>query len=240
LPAEARPLPSQPVPLSVSQPVQTASAISSLDVHELFELPQPLSAAAAYLTAHAPGGLKLVGSGGGTGPGGTTFHEDTYAVLAVPRGIYAANLVLTIAPARSGRSLLRADAQVIWYPPRTAAEYIDPASYHLLDITVTQSNPRRTIRGVITSQAAITRLAAALNDSPARPVMRELCLLSAAGYTLTLAVSARTSPAVVISAASSPCMGARIQVGGRAQPPLQDEETVVAIADQLLGITAQP
>ena len=34
----------------------------------------------------------------------------------------------TIAPVSSGGSLVRADAQVIWFPPRTAAEY-DPARY---------------------------------------------------------------------------------------------------------------
>ena len=74
---------------------------------------------------------------------------------------------MTVAPAAAGGSLVRADAQVIWVPARTAAEHIDPARYHALRISVTVYNPRlRTIRRVVTSQAAIRRLADALNRSP--------------------------------------------------------------------------
>jgi hypothetical protein len=96
--------------------------------------------------------------------------EVAYNVRRVPAGVYEAQLVLTIAPTISGGSLMRADAQVVWFPPRAAAEYIDPARYHVLRIAVTILGPRpQTIARAITSQAAITRLAEALNQSRVQP-----------------------------------------------------------------------
>ena len=61
---------------------------------------------------------------------------------------------------------MRADAQVFWIPARTAAEYIDPARYHALQISVTVYNHGCTIRRVVTSQPAIRRLADALTGPP--------------------------------------------------------------------------
>jgi hypothetical protein len=76
--------------------------------------------------------------------------------------------VLTVVPGASGGSLLRADAKLIWFPPRTAAECLIPASYHALTIAVTILNPRlHTLRKVVTSQSVITRLAEALDRAQA-------------------------------------------------------------------------
>jgi hypothetical protein len=58
-----------------------------------------------------------------------------------------------------------------------------------------------------------------------------------ASYRLTLASSRPDLPAVVLSTTRSPCGGASITVGGRTQPPLLAANTVVAIADQVLGVT---
>jgi hypothetical protein len=126
--------------------------------------------------------------------------------------------------------MVRADVQVIWFPPRTAAEHIDPARYHVLAITVT-------LHKVVTSQAAITRLAEALNRSPVRPVQTIGCPLVFAEYRLAFAVSRRARPAVVVMASRWPCEGAQIRVSGRLQPPLEDAGTVVTTADQVLGGT---
>jgi len=129
---------------------------------------------------------------------------------------------------------------VIWSPPRTAAEYIDPAHYHVLVIAVTILNPRlHTIGRVVTSRAAITQLAEALNRSQVQPV-EPFCPSIFATYRLAFAVSLHSRPAVVISASRWPCGGAKISAGGREQPPLQDAGVVVATADRLLGVTPEP
>jgi hypothetical protein len=130
---------------------------------------------------------------------------------------------------------------VIWYPPRSAAEYIDPARYHVLTVSVTIFNPRlHTISKVMTSRAAITELADTLNRSRVEPITFSFCPVIFANYRLGFAVSAHSEPVVVVTATRNPCLGAQITVDGRKQPPLQDEATVVAIADRLLGFTPQP
>jgi hypothetical protein len=241
LPAGARRLPPVPVPRSVSGPGLWAGAFAALDLHQLFELRQPMDAVAAVLTAYVPAGMSQASTGEAAGPGGVTMREVGYTARSVPAGVYAAQLVLTVAPARSGGSLVRADAQVIWFPPRTAAEYIDPARYHVLTITVTIANPRQhTIRKVMTSRAVITRLAEALNRSRAEPVTIANCASIFAAYRLAFAVSRQSRPVVVVSATRSPCGGIQIRVGGRMQPPLQDAGTVAATADRLLGVTPGP
>jgi hypothetical protein len=129
----ARRLPQTPLPPSLTAPAYGyAGGSASLDQYQLSVLAQPVGTAAALLAARVPPGM----GDGGTDGGGTT-QDVSFLARSVPAGIASAQLVLTIAPASSGGSLLRADAQVIWYPPRSAAEYIDPARYHLMSLTVT-------------------------------------------------------------------------------------------------------
>jgi hypothetical protein len=143
-------------------------------------------------------------------------------------------------PSGSG-SLLRADAQVIWYPSRTAAEYIDPGRYHVLAITVTLYDPKlHTVHRVVTSQQVIARLAEALDRSQAEPPLDLNCPLEFATYRLALSVSANLRPAVVVSAARWPCGGTGVTVNGQPQPALADGGAAVALADQALGINPQP
>jgi hypothetical protein len=241
LPAGARRLPPTPVPASVSEPAsQYADGATSLDEHELFAVAQPLDALAAAAAARVPAGLSEDGTGYASGPGGVTMREVDYQPQSVPAGIYSAQLVLTMAPAGSG-SLLRADAQVTWYPPRSSAEYIDPGRFHVLTITVTLFGQRvRTVRKVVTSQALIARLAEALDRSRAEPPVTFSCPLIFATYQLALSVSPDRPPVVVISATRWPCGGSRITVDGKPQPPLADDGAVVAVADQALGFTPQP
>jgi len=218
-----------------------AGAAAALDVHALFELPESMAATAAFLSAHVPTGMSLSVTGQGTGSAGQTTAEVAYAPQSVPAGVYAAQLVLTIAPGGAGGSVLRVDGQVIWYPPRSAAEYIDPARYHVLTVAVTLFNPRlHTISKVTTSPAAIAQLTGALNRSPAEPTRIAFCPLIFASYRLAFAVSVHSAPIVVVTATQNPCLGAQIAVDGRRQPPLQDEAAVVAIANRLLGFTPRP
>ena len=219
---------------------QYAGGATSLDEHELFAFAQSLDALAAAAAARAQAGMSQDGTGYASGPGGVTMRDVGYQPQSVPEGIYSAQLVLTMVPAGSG-SLLRADAQVTWYPSRTGAEYIDPGRYHVLTITVTLYGQRvRTIRKVVTSQALIATLAVALDRSRAEPPVILSCPLIFAAYQLGLSVSPNRPPAVVISATRWPCGGSRITVDSKPQPPLADDGAVVAVADQALGFTPQP
>jgi hypothetical protein len=247
LPPGARRLPPAPGPPLVRRTDLWAGAAASLDLDQLFVLRQPMDAVAAVVVAHAPAGMTWDSTGEMSGaadrlrPVDVTSIEAGYTAWPVPAGIYAAQLVLTLVATRSGGSLVRADAQVIWFPPPAAAEYIDPGRYHVLTITVTTFGPQQhPVHKVVTSQAAIARLARALNSSPVQPVLIANCPMIFADYRLAFAVSRHSRPAVVVSATQNPCEGAQIRAAGRRQPPLEDEGTVVAIADQLLGVTPGP
>jgi hypothetical protein len=187
----------------------------------------------AFLTAHAPAGMSQASTGEQGGPAGVAMEEVGYAARPVPAGIYAAQLVLTVAPVGPGGSLVRADAQVIWFPPRTAAEYIDPARYYVLTIAVMVADSRpHTMHEVVTSQAVITRLAEALNRSQVEPTT-----------IAKLRDDLRDLPAGIRGLPAKPACrrglrdpvavrGLADQRRRRAQPPLEDAGTVVATADR--------
>ena len=197
---------------------------------------------AAALAAKVPARMTLASTGGGGGHAGPTSAEVSYTPRSVPAGVNEAQLVLTVVPSTSGGSLVRADAQVILYPPRTAAEYIDPARYHVLTVTVTIGDATRehTIRKVVTSPAVITRLAGVLDRSQVNPTATISCPISFAGYRLAFAVSPHSVPAVVVTATRWPCEGARVSADGRMQPSLQDDAGVVAAVDRLLDVNPGP
>jgi hypothetical protein len=241
LPAGARRLPATPLPASVSDAFAAPAGPDHLNLHQLFAVARPMNALAAVLAAHVPAGLSLSGTGSGWDRDVETMREVDYAPRSVPASIYSARLVLTVVPATSGRSLLLADAQVIWYPPRTAAEYIDPARYHALTVAVTlYGRSVRTIRRVVTSQAVITRLAEALNRSQAEPPVAFGCPLIFAEYRLALSVSPHTGPVVVITTNEWACGGSGITVDGQAQPPLADLGAVAAIVNRALDLNPRP
>ena len=242
LPAGALRLPLTPAPRSLRQPSLWGLAVASVDLHRLFELRQPMQAVAAALAAKVPAGMTLAGTGGAGGPAGTTTEDVSYALRSVPAGVYMAQLTTTTVPDSSGGSVVRADAQVIWYPPRAAAEYIDPARYQALTVAVTiiGSTRQHTIRKVVTSPAIIRRLAGVLDRSRVDAAMTISCPMIFAEYRLAFAVSPHSVPAVVVTASRWPCEGARVRADGRMQPSLQDAAGVVAAVDRLLDVTPGP
>ena len=240
LPAGTRRLSATPAPPYLSQPAYEAAG-AKVDEHRFFAVAEPPATLSRYLVAHVPDGMTSFGTGQLSGPGQPTELDVSYLARPVPAGIYSAQVVLTMVPDSSGGSLLRADAQVIWYPPRTAAEYVDPARYHVLTMAVTVYGRKvHTIHTIVTSRADIARLAAALNRSPAEPPVAFSCPATFVTYRLALSVSRRSRPVVVIWANSISCGGTAITVDGRAQPALADDGAVAAAADRALGYTPKP
>jgi hypothetical protein len=241
LPPGTRRLPPDPLPPSLRQPAaRYALGPASFDQRQLFALAQPMDAVANFLVAWVPPGLSLASTGQGSSPGGVTMREVSDMVRSLPAGVSAAMLVFTVVPATSGGSLLRADAQVIWYPSRSAAEYIDPARYHVLSITVWIAGRRpHTVHKVVTSQAFIARLAETLDRMPVTPAEEVSCPADFEDYQLSFSVSARSRPAVVVSANESGCGGAPVTVDGRARPALADHGTVAALVRQVVSATPE-
>ncbi len=242
LPAGTRRLPSKPAPPYLSQPAPEPVDSALLDEHRFFAVARPPAALSDYLVAHVPDGMTSLGTSQSSGPGQpTTLGVGYYLARPVPAGIYSAQVDLTMVPDSSGGSLLRADAQVIWYPSRTAAEYVDPTRYHVLTMTVTVDGRKmHTIHRVVTSQADIARLAEALDRSPAEPPVAINCPAIFVTYQLALSVSRHSRPVVMIWTNSIGCGGTAITVDGRPQPGLADDGAVAVAADQALGYTPKP
>ena len=235
LPPGASRLPPEPLSASLREPASGCECPTTyIDVHQVFAGPQPVASVVTALEARAPAGMAVAGYGGGGG-----LQEVDYTVHQVPAGIAGAQVELTVAAGPSGGSLLRADAQVTWYPPRTFAEYIDPAYYHALTIAVTvYGREVHTVHAVVTSQAVIARLAEALDQSQAQPPGGiVVCPAISAIYQLAFSVWGNHRPAVMVSGNQLSCGGTGITVAGKTQPALDDQGTVAVIVDQVLHLT---
>jgi hypothetical protein len=148
------------------------------------------------------------------------FEESVlYQLTRLPAGVSGANLSMAVAPVGNGVSQLRADAEVIWYPPRSAAEHI-PAGMHAVTITATTFLPGRgTVTKTFTSPGVVARLVAMLNGAHASDLGIVPCPLGWATYRLAFATSPRAAPYLV--ATDPGCPGIQVSVAGRAQPSLQ-------------------
>jgi hypothetical protein len=242
LPPGARVLPSVPPPPSLAESGSSyGGGATSLDEYRLFALGQSADASAAFFADRAPAGMAYAGTGDVSRVGVVWSTEVDYLDRPVPAGISGAQLALTMVPAGSGRSLLRADVQVTWYPPRTAAEYIDPARYHVLTVTVMVGGARmHTVHAVVTSQAFITRLATSLDRSQAEPDVTLNCPADFADYQLAFSVSRHSRPVVAVWSTYNGCGGSGITVDGQRQPSLADDGAVAALVDQVVGVHWQP
>jgi hypothetical protein len=158
----------------------------------------------------------------GVQPGnvGTVIMElVSYQLSRLPAGVSAATLSMAVAPAGKDVSEVRADVQVIWYPPRSAAEYVPPGM-HAVTITASFVNPKpgSTTR-TFTSPATVGRLAALLNGAHASDLGVVPCPMTWVTYRLAFAASLHAAPYLV--ATDPGCPGIQIRVAGRAQPTLQ-------------------
>ena len=233
LPPGARPAPVSPLPSQLRQPVN--SILGSADAHRLFLLPQPMQDVHTFLLAHVPAGMRLSLDGRGSGPAGVTMRTVGFAPRFVPPGMVEVELAMAVIAGARGGSLLRADAQVSWFPPRAAAEHLDPAGFHALTISARLLNPMppHTVTRVVTSPAVIARLARLLNGLPAAP--RPIVMgCPAIGATYRLEFAARAGRPADVVATTDGCATDQITVNGRAQPVLLDRGNKLAAAGRTL------
>jgi hypothetical protein len=230
LPPGARRLPETPVPSAVSAPAQNLG--TGLDRYRIFGLPMSMGAAQQFVQAHVPAGLTSAGTGWGSDGDGPEYYEVTanVALRAMPAGIYAAQLVYTIAPDPDGGSLLRADAQIIIYPARSAAEYLDPADIRSVTVSHTAPGP---VSRTITSRAEIARLARLVDSEHAFPLGLVFSCPAEfpPSYQLTFNPVSASRPTVVVDPGS--CLADGVVAGGVRQPALQDAG-LLSVTERLL------
>ena len=227
-------------PSPVPAPLNVSSAGGSLpytvDLHRFVLVRGAAATAQSFLLAHVPAGMTWAGTGLAPGTTNTvTVLSVSYSPRSVASGLTDAQLSTAAMPSAGGHTLIRADASVSWFPPRSAAEELNAADFRSVTITATQAFPRqRTITRTFTSNAVIGRLVAVIDRLPATPypdVAAMSCAAVGTGYRLEFA------PNVVVY--WDGCGGSdAIYVSGKAQPRLWDHHgALAAAAAALLPLT---
>ena len=224
LPDGARQAPWPAEPRRLPQPVLPYWPTYGVTAQALYRTGASMGSVYWFLTRHVPAGMQPRWPGN-VGNGTDRYVLDVPAHL--PRGIAHANLEVVVSPRGSG-SLIRAEVQVVWYPPRSAAEYVHPGRYRSVTVTVPKlSDASRgdTVTRTFTSQAVITQLAALLNQLPGMlptafncPIMRVGARPLPSPYRLAFTPRSRRWP--TIAAAPVGCFQGGIVVGKHRQPAL--------------------
>jgi hypothetical protein len=125
-PAGTRPYRSASVPADLRQAAGLPGTGHLLQRHETFTVARPEGWVLGYVRRHIPSSLIWAGGGQTGGPVGPRDVE--WSPRHLPAGLYQAQLLVSVL-AGGARTLVRADTQVIWYPPRSRAEYVVPGRY---------------------------------------------------------------------------------------------------------------
>lgn len=197
-----------------------------------------------FLTGHVPAGMQP------RLPGNIDNGTDRYVLdvpAHLPQAIAHANLEVVIIPRGSG-SLIRAEVQVVWYPPRSAAEYIHPGRYQSVTVTVpklSEAGRDATVTRTFASRAVITQLAVLLNQLPGMlptsfscPAMKGGARPPPSPYRLVFAPRSRQWP--TIAAAPVGCFQGGIVVGKHKQPTLDfSGDKIMPVMLSLMGQQAK-
>jgi len=235
LPRGSRPRPRHPLPPGLRRPADGGLAVDAVDIYRVVELPMPMRAAERFLAAHTPPGMTLSATGSEGDRHGTTERNVADMLRKPPRGIASAQVVDGIVRGPDGRSLVRVDAQVSWYPARSAAEYLDPGQYQAAEVTATIYGQRhvRKVGRTFTSAAIIDRMARLLDSLPASPGGATTCPNITVTYRLRFTPVGSAPPYVV---QRDGCTSDGVTVGGQAQPALADYGKLGALLGRLLHV----
>jgi len=240
LPAKARQVQWPAQLRRLPQPVLPYWPTDAVTAQALYQAGASMGSVYWFLTRHVPAGMQPRWPGN-VGNGTDRYVFDVPAHL--PREIAHANLEVVIIPHGSG-SLMRAEVQVVWYPPRSAAEDIHPSRYRSVTVTVPKPSDASgdTVTRTFTSRAVITQLAALLNQLPGMlptafncPAMRVGARPPPSPYRLVFTPRSRQWP--TIAAAPVGCFQGGIVVGKHKQPPLDFSRD--KIMPVMLSLTGQ-
>jgi len=232
LPPGTRRFTGKHVPADLRHPVETIAASSYLDVHRIFTADRPMRAVIRFLDRHHPEGMTRTGSGEFTDHWRVEKEVD-YTPRHTPAAYEEIDLLVEVVAGRHGHAGIRTDAQLVWYPPRSAAEHLD--ADHFKSVTIRAviygtgvGHERRTFR----QHAIISKLARVLNSAPASPGGWMSCPAIWETYTLTF-TPVKGEPGATVQVPG--CFQYGITVGGHAEPALADTGKVEKIANNLLS-----
>ncbi len=236
LPAGSQAAHPSPVPTLLSVSSSRDALPYTVELHRFFLVREPAATVESFLLAHVPAGMTWAGDGLGPGTTNTiTVLWVGYSPRSVASGLTNADLGANAMPLPGGETLIRVDAGVSWFPPRSAAEQLNATSFRSVTVTATEFLSRpATVTRTFTSPAVIGRLVALADSLPATPYPDVAATTCAAGGT---AYALKFAPGVVVYADG--CGGSdAVTVNGNQQPRLWDTGALITAARQLLHLAA--
>jgi hypothetical protein len=224
------------VPSGLRWPAGEPSATDQVDVHRVFTERRSMRGAIAFLEHHWPAGWSSDGTGDtytiAHGKKVITEESVAYAPRHIRPAFSAIQLLVEVVPGRHGHALSRVDVQVIWYPRRSAAEYLIARHYRAVRIDEwIYGTQVRHVRRTFRQRAIIDKLTRVVNSVPASPGGVWHCPLITRTYQFTFKpVTGR--PDAVLKADG--CGGYQITIGDRSQPALAENGKIEVIARNLM------
>ena len=195
-----------------------------VDIHRFWITHATLSSVAAFEKAHVPSGFSV--SGGGTNADGT---ETELWFNSPRRGVATRLLAISISQRRT-RTIVRADAQVVWVYPRSPLEVV-PAGVREIDVKA----PKVTRR--VTDPAKIGRIVHWFDRLPINPPGSSGPCGPVFAINVTLVFRSLSGTRVASAQVPAPragrCATIDFTIHGKRQMPLIDHSRGVSFAWRL-------
>jgi len=238
VPPGTRPVRLSPVPLLLRDPwagPAGSSAPGSADLGQLDEVGLAPAATQAFMLTHEPGGADSTGTGQENSPGGVRELYIHLGSRSLPRGINDAEAMVLMVPRGAASTLIIIYVHVLWFPSRTAAEYLDAADFGSVTVSaVVYGAKLHRVTRTFRSAADIAALARLFNGLPAAPDTTHTCPSS---NTFQISFDPRTADQAQVVVATYGCYAANVTSGGIPQPALLDHNNAVAaLSARMLGV----
>jgi hypothetical protein len=216
----------QQAPRALQVPITTVVSTTLVDEVSFWRAPGQPQALLAWEQAHLP--RRFTPEDAGFGP---PSWDRTFSLSPVPGVLNARDLVVEVAAAGSGQTVIRVDAQVSWQPPRPASERV-PSAARVVTITQLPSLVPHASRPpapvTITDLAVVRRLAALVDSLQLSTIGPAASCPLVPGSGIQLAFRARAGgPPLAVAQGPAACGTVQFSAGGRPQPALQITDSFI-------------
>jgi hypothetical protein len=229
----------------LATPATTLGTPALVDRHGFWIVPSPLNVVEAFVAGHQRSITRALGTGTIGGPGIPDNESLTFTLSHPPAGIESEALIVDMVALPDGQTAVRADAQVVWTVPRTAAERV-PAGVHEVDISRAIPGRAPSLSIDVTAQSRVDTIVAMIDRLPAvQPGVWSCPEQPAGAPQVTFVfrsrhlgpVLARASENADVSEPTGPCAPLTFSVRGRAEPALLHGASFLHAVGRLIGAT---
>lgn len=195
-----------------------------LDVHRSWSVPGDPASVIAFMTAHAPAGTKVSGTGSGSGPGEVS-QSVSLTLRHLPAGVYTEGLTIDASSHTAGKSRLRADSWAAWLLPRPSAEQV-PAGIRAVTV-LGDLGGRAYPVATVTSPGHVAALVGLVNRQQREQPAVTSCPLFLSPQ-IDLRFRRASGAPVSARVVEDGCFGLKLTLGGHAQPALVEGVNLAA------------